>query len=103
MDEIFLNAAEYSHTGIPEKDGIELAKQLLVDLPKSDKVSIDVTKCKPGLIITLYINSLLQTLHDSDPALVKKAKTIHWKTRTQFTLDNINRMMRKFKPNEEAN
>ena len=82
----------------PPVVGKQLAEQLIVsnDWPNCE---IDLTACRPDILISSLFNVFFQTIYDNQgDAALQQARNITWKVSHTFQYSNIYRWSKEFKP-----
>lgn len=89
--------------GFPPEEGTHLADDILkrksIDWAQ---LHIDLRGCPAGLLISAFFNGFLQRIVDKNPALLEKARRIHWQLDYPFQKENISRWMHGFRPHDDA-
>ncbi len=94
-----IQAREYLGSGFPPKEGARLADALLREVADWDDLTVDLTKCSPGLLISAFFNAFLQRIYDQKPELLPKARKVRWDLAYPFQQENAARWVQEFAPN----
>lgn len=95
-----INATELIGDGFPTDEGKRLGTSLLESLKTLETVEVDLTGCKPVLLISAFFNAVLQTVYDRDPKLLGSARKIKWNLPFEFQRQNVAQWMVDFRPDD---
>lgn len=98
-----LNAKNIIGTGLPHEDGRKLAQYIFDNLSIKKEFNINLSDCKPKLLISAFFNTFLQTIYDNNSSLLDSARQINWILKYDFQKKNVSRWMINFKPELKMN
>jgi len=85
--------------GYPVDEGAQLAKRLLQNNSCDwSSLTLDMSDVDAAMLISSFINSFLQTIHEDAPQQLDQARAICWKTEFDFQRESNEEWGQAFQP-----
>ncbi|WP_149752572.1 hypothetical protein [Rubripirellula obstinata] len=85
--------------GYPVDEGAQLATRLLQQEDVDwQSLTLDMTDVDAAMLISSFVNSFLQTIHEQAPLRLDQARKVQWKTEFGFQQESIEEWVNDFQP-----